>query len=161
AEIRRDANEAERKLAAHALGALAGGPMAMGKLFTELGEGSPGLQRRDFENLMTELGRQGLVEVSSESFERDGERIEYRRAGLTARGLRAGISELEQLRLPERSGGASARRKKPSALKAANAAPEAHDPQGALRSTPLFEALREWRREIAREKNLPAFRVLA
>ena len=166
AELKRAANEAERQLAAHVLGALAGGALAMGRLFTEISSGQPSLGRRDFEELVAELARAGFVELKAESFERDGERIEFRRAVLTARGEQVGAAELSALQLRER--GASSRRAKPSRLKAAGRrasegmpGEETSGGEQELRESALFRALRDWRLEESRTRKVPAFRILA
>jgi DNA topoisomerase-3 len=56
-----------------------------GRLYREnFGDG--GLDRRSFEHLLGGLARAGLVRLSEESFEKDGERIAFQRAYLTAEG---------------------------------------------------------------------------
>lgn len=56
-----------------------------GRLYREnFGDGA--LDRRSFEHLLGGLARAGLVRLSEESFEKDGERIAFQRAYLTAEG---------------------------------------------------------------------------
>ncbi len=56
--------------------------------------------RASFERLLTGLHRAGLIHIEDTHFERDGERIDFRRPVITASGRRAGERELAQVRLP-------------------------------------------------------------
>jgi superfamily II DNA helicase RecQ len=154
AEVKREASEAERVAVTRILAALAGSELSAGKLFQEV----PGMERRDFERLLSELQRQGWVEVRIESFEKDGETIEYRRARLTERGGTAGRAELEALKLPDIA--TASRKKKPSALKHTGRDSSLSADEEALRGSQLFGRLREWRKGEARTKGVPAFRIL-
>ncbi|HLM71174.1 MAG TPA: RecQ family zinc-binding domain-containing protein, partial [Polyangiaceae bacterium] len=58
-----------------------------GRLYRE-NFGDSALDRRSFEHLLGGLARAGLVRLSEESFEKDGERIAFQRAYLTAEGWR-------------------------------------------------------------------------
>ena len=57
------------------------------------GEGSsPELDRRSFEKLLAAMAREELVELTDDSFEKDGETIRFRRAALTVEGYRLATS---------------------------------------------------------------------
>jgi DNA topoisomerase-3 len=96
----REPSANERTALARVLGALAGGPMATGRLHRDH-FADEGLDRRSFEHLVGALARAGLVYVESASFEKDGERIDYQRAGLTARGHALGEEALDEVAMAE------------------------------------------------------------
>ena len=58
---------------------------ATGRLHREL-FGDGGLDRRSFEHLLGALASAGLVEVRDASFQKDGERIDFKRVSLTDEG---------------------------------------------------------------------------
>jgi superfamily II DNA helicase RecQ len=159
AEVNRPATAAERTAVVRLVAALAGSELSAGKLFQE----APGLERRDFERLLSELQRQGWVEIRKETFEKDGETIEYRKVALTARGETAGRAELDALKLPEIATAAS-RKRKPSSYSRSGAVSGSGSVPGpdeeALRGSQLFGRLRDWRKGEARTKGVPAFRIL-
>ncbi len=59
-----------------------------------------GYPRNQFERLLAGLHGAGLIHIEEDSFESDGERIEYRRPAITAAGRRAGETEVAKVRLP-------------------------------------------------------------
>ena len=79
----REPSGAESAALAKILGALARDDgQATGRLHREtFGDGS--LDRRSFEHLLGSLERAGIVRVTRDSFEKDGQRIDFQRAWLT------------------------------------------------------------------------------
>jgi RecQ family ATP-dependent DNA helicase len=155
AEVKRQASESERVVVTQILAALSGSELSAGKLYQEV---ASSIERREFERLLSGLQKQGWVATRTESFEKEGKTIEYRRVSLTASGMSAGAADLDQLRLAEVATASSQKRKR-SGLRS-GAAREAAPDEDALRGTRLFARLREWRKEEARAKGVPAFRIL-
>jgi DNA topoisomerase-3 len=145
----------------------------VGRLYNA-GLWDPDLDRRTFEKLLGALARAGLVRLSIESFDKDGESIEYRRASLSREGLRLEGSAAELVRIPtDRPKPPRSRKKRPpeakkAGRKGAAAKPKSSPPaEGVLPGTPpaddihpaLLAALKVWRLEEARRRNLPAFQI--
>ncbi len=95
----REPSAGERAALARVLGALAqGGTQATGRLYRDhFADGA--IDRRSFEHLLGGLARAGLVVIEDASFEKDGERIAYQRAALTADGQRASAEALDHVSL--------------------------------------------------------------
>jgi len=139
--------------------------LATGALFRTAIPGEE-LDRAEFEDLLTALGRAGLVEVRSASFEKDGAELTFQRAALTETGRLARREELAALpvtylAMAGRGARPKATRKRraatPEAAPRRRKARVASAPEG----TPgLDAALRAWRREEARRLGIPAFRIL-
>jgi DNA topoisomerase-3 len=154
----REAGEAERQALYRVLAALrTGGAKATGKLHAELfADGS--MDRRGFEQVLGAMARAGLVELAESSFERDGKRIDFRKAALTAAGRQADentpiLFAIKEVLEPR----ARARRRK--AKKAAAPKPPAKR-QSKDRQDGAEQALRAWRLGEARRRAVPAFRIL-
>ena len=117
------------------------------------------LDRRSFEHVLGGLARGGIVRVEEDSFDKDGATITFQRAYLTARttsptalGLMPlGTARTARTRAPRAS---KDRKKRP---RAAPRSAVAKEPRA---SSALLETLRTWRREEARKKGIPAFRIL-
>jgi DNA topoisomerase-3 len=151
----RPATNEERQAACRTIAALRSGARATGKLHAELfGDGA--LSRDGFEEVLGGLARAGLVRIVSATFEKDGRSIPYRKAALTSEG-----EAIEDETLPEfqikaqvaRAARGKKRKKKEKAKKAAKGAPK---PAPSAR---LEEVLREWRRNEAKRRGVPAFRI--
>jgi DNA topoisomerase-3 len=147
------------------------GSMATGRLHALVfGDGS--LDRRGFEELLGAMARSGLVEVADASFEKDGRRIDFRKArALPPVGAGGGATpvlipvEIEVERPPRRR-----KKKAPPALvetpprKPAKGRPSA--PVSAAQAPPsdrqvtIERALRAWRLAEAKRRGVPAFRIL-
>src|SRR5262249_39041279 len=153
------------------LAVLAGSELSAGRLYTEV-TSAPGvrLERREFERLLSELQRQGWVELWLDSFEKDGKVIEYRKVKLTEKGTRASAADIDGLKLADVATASSKKKKRsayvPKAVDGASlrqgGSGEASPPpdEEALRGSKLFGILREWRKGEARSKGVPAFRIL-
>ncbi|MFY0563415.1 DNA topoisomerase 3 [Archangium lansingense] len=92
---------------------------ATGRLHRELfGEALP---RRDFERLLGGLVRAGLVHLSEDAFEKDGQSITFQRVTLTPEGRRTREPSPGQVQLPGRPEEAPARKRRGSRTKGASA----------------------------------------
>jgi DNA topoisomerase-3 len=135
------------------------------------------VDRRGFERLLSGLAGAGLVKTRSDSFQKDGRRIQFQRAAITREAARGGDELLAEVTLAEEPKGTprSRQRKttgkkpaprrtetqKPTAARPARkktaAAARAPSPVGQDR---LFEALKTWRLGEARRRRIPAFRIM-
>jgi superfamily II DNA helicase RecQ len=144
---------------------------ATGKLFTDTLDGV--VSRAEFQSLLDALCRRGFVELTAESFEKDGETIRFKRAGLTPLGHQATRKDLESIELLTRSGtlGRPAPRGSTTARAASRVArsarsrrPVATPPRTSQSTEPaeapseLVLALKRWRKQKAGDA--PAYRVL-
>lgn len=158
----RAATEGEKAHAARILDVLRkAGPLATGRLHTQVfpdGE----LDRRGFEELLGAMARGRLVELIEASFEKDGKRVGFRKASITALGREPELSW--ELKIPlegEADEPARKRKGKKAARKAATPAKSGGNRQSpAAREDPLEAALKAWRLSEARKKSVPAFRIL-
>ncbi|OJT25253.1 recombinase RecQ [Archangium sp. Cb G35] len=92
---------------------------ATGRLHRELfGEALP---RRDFERLLGGLVRAGLVRLSEDTFEKDGQSITFQRVSLTAEGRRTHEPAPGQVQLPRLPDEAPARKRRGSRTKGSRA----------------------------------------
>ena len=117
------------------------------------------VDRRGFERLLGGLARADLVQVTHDTFEKEGRTIAFQRVSLTTAARRGGFADLSGVAItddaPARSGGA--RKKRSGATRAtanaeSRAAPETGDP--------LVPTLKAWRLAEARRQGVPAFRIL-
>jgi len=151
---------------------------ASGKVFRDELEGV--VDRRRFEELVTALARASLIEISEDSFEKEGRVIAFRRLHLTAFGRDSQQAREiieKQLKVPEkylpkhkkkRKPGQRFFEKRPSAVKPAKARKARttqkpmHEPSPALvpDSIALISALKAWRLQKAHRSHVPAFRIL-
>ncbi|MHB8873734.1 MAG: RecQ family ATP-dependent DNA helicase, partial [Myxococcaceae bacterium] len=128
--------------------------------------------RKQFERLLGGLVRAGLVRVASDSFEKDGKRIDFTRASLTTLGrgaggrvdtvtlLKAAAVVAKRPRVRKGRGGVLAVPKpQPSAGKPPRPRGRGSQPADSPPAA-LVEALRAWRLSEARGKRIPAFRIL-
>lgn len=117
----REPSAGEQMALERVLAALArNGEQAVGRLHREtFADGT--LDRRSFEHLLGGLVRAGLVCVTDESFEKDGERIDYQRASLTAEGRKRGTQAVGHVALDD-APSPKRREKRPKRAKASKAA---------------------------------------
>jgi DNA topoisomerase-3 len=151
----------ERGVATEILASLAGrdGPAA-GRLFDDVMKLDPKVTRSGFERVLSALVRARYVEIFQSEFEKDGKTISFRKVHLLAAGKKAKEKELSEVEIdgdPMGSARASSRgKKKPRAAKR-----EAPTLAPSESGSKLFEDLRAWRLSEAREKGVPAFRILS
>jgi len=129
-----------------------------GRLFRELFEGSE-IDRKRFESLMGGLARAGFVRVYDDSFEKDGQVIEFRRASLTADALTLHGSPAEFVRIAaEAPKAVKAKRKRSKKRTSGSSKKGASSPVGAP-DPAIDEALRDWRLREAKRRRVPAFSI--
>ncbi|NLA75410.1 MAG: ATP-dependent DNA helicase RecQ [Deltaproteobacteria bacterium] len=115
--------------------------------------------RSSFEELLRALAKEGLVTLSDESFDKEGETIHYRRAALTQEGYRFNKEEIRTLRVTlnmprEKRKRARFRTRKPGI----GAGPA---PVSARANTDLNNRLKAWRNILAKKRGVPAFRIFS
>jgi DNA topoisomerase-3 len=115
------------------------------------------LDRDGFERLAGALVRAGLVQERTDSFEKDGRVIVFRRLYLTAKA--AGAVDLSLVPMETAAPTGSVRRVAKSPKARGATLPEATEMRPA--DAGLVEALRAWRLEESRRREVPAFCVLS
>ncbi|HZF10370.1 MAG TPA: DNA topoisomerase 3 [Thermoanaerobaculia bacterium] len=164
-----------------------------GQLFKMVAETSPpasaagtgGLERRAVERLLGGLARAGLLQLTEDSFEKEGREIHFQRATLTPAGYRGDPEAAARIELPvERPPAERKRTKKAKPAKAGSTTPPARAASPASRtgrpqqiavplgdlegpgsapdlvSPALVTALKTWRLAEARKRRVPAFKIL-
>jgi DNA topoisomerase-3 len=119
--------------------------------------------------LLGALARSGLLQLSLETFRKDGKEIEFRRATITDEGRRAGsLAErvLLPIERPQPKRSRKGRKPQPSLPRPDGERAPAKDRAGApaagkAADTSLLAALKAWRLDEARRKHMPAFRILS
>ncbi|MEO5971266.1 MAG: HRDC domain-containing protein, partial [Bdellovibrionia bacterium] len=173
----------EQQLVAALMASLAGQDnTAAGRLFTELTQLHPQLERKDFERILKGLSQARWVEINEASFQKGGETISYRKVSLAEKGRQATSEDLQQLKIAGSSYGSASMTglvstSNGSAGKSAKKTKTTRLRKNRSKSTPysqseteselspgaslLFESLRSWRLEVARKRGIPAFRILS
>jgi DNA topoisomerase-3 len=138
------------------------GSFAAGRLFEDLRSEEPKLERGEFERILKTLVSAHWVSVSDESFEKDGKKISYRKVSATRKGSEATGEDVAQLEATE-SGFSKTKKTKSSKSKSTRSTYHTQDssPESDAQASELFEKLRVWRLGQAREKGVPAFRILS
>jgi DNA topoisomerase-3 len=131
--------------------------LTSGQLHRQAAEGV-GVERKPFELLVDGLVRSGLVEVLSDSFEKDGRTIRFQRVWLTRRGRLAGGYEMDEIQVV-REIAAPPRKSRSRAKTPPTSIAREQGPLDPVDEA-LFEKLREWRLKEARRRRVPAFRIL-
>lgn len=177
----RAASELEKEIAFAAVAQLkTSDGMSTGQLHRAVTERLPlssAPSRDEFEQLLHAMAAAGLLELNEASFNADGRDIRFRRASLRHEGrLVTDITEIdlvirEEVRRPERP--AAKRRKPAKAAKRVktSSAKSASEPvlsqaDGLARAPDdadeaLVRKLKEWRLARAKQKHVPAFRILS
>lgn len=154
---RRALSPAERDLAARILASLEGqNHQAAGRLFQSIALPGENIERSRFEKMIAVLERAKWIDSQLESFEKDDQKIQYRRLSLNPKQSKKSAQDLASLETHQSPVSAKApkrkrQKKKPSV--SADYETNSEMPRG-------FETLREWRLEQARRKGVPAFRIL-
>lgn len=131
------------------------------------------LARRDFEALLGALEQNGLVYTMQDQFEKEGEKITYRRASLTDAGratgedLQGAVMLAVSVGSPEpATGNKSRKRQRAKHLAGAGSRPQQPGAASEGRSDPppnpdLVQALKAWRKQQADKEGMRAFHVLS
>jgi DNA topoisomerase-3 len=141
--------------------------LTVGQLFESLEPGG-GIDRRGLERIVDALHQARLVRATRQSFEKDGEVINFRRVYLE-RGARL-LDPQAQLRVEGEHSGAEKRPARPTTRRKAavargdeknkNKEPASRPRKAGAEPTGLESSLRAWRLEEARKRKVPPFIVL-
>jgi superfamily II DNA helicase RecQ len=135
---------------------------ATGKLHSELFPAGE-VNRDSFENILGAMARAGLLLQTDEVFEKDGKRIPFRTVRLTPHGL--SVTETSPLAFMMKDKASAvqktrAHKRKPKNTKGREkTTATTQAPSGNGAGPGLEEALRAWRLQQAKRRNLPAFRI--
>jgi len=116
-----------------------------------------GMERHDFELLVSTLVRAGMVTIRADVFEKDGKSIPFHRLTRTQLGANANERTLAVLQVPVKL---KAREKKPLARGESKKRSKKYAALATPRSSKLDAALRAWRTDEATRKRVPAFRIM-
>jgi DNA topoisomerase-3 len=120
------------------------------------------VDRRGFERLLGGLARADLVQVTRDTFEKEGRTIAFQRVSLTGAARRGGFADLRGVVLtddaPARPAGP--RRRRSGGTRATAARPKTGSGREPEAGHPLVPALKAWRLAEARRQGVPAFRIL-
>ena len=129
--------------------------VATGTLYRKL-HPDEAVPRRNFERVLEALARAKALALKDDAFEKDGQTIRFRRVSLLAR-PRAALDGADFAFEAEAAAPAKPSRSRQKAEpRAARAGSEQPLPLDAA----LVERLKTWRRNLAKEKHVPAFRVM-
>jgi len=142
----RDPSADETALAARISAELAGGPRSAGQIAKAL-EPTP---RATVTHVLEAMARSGAVSARVASFEKGSERITYTQYTLSDGGGDAGPLRIQYDSEAPPSGARKRSRRERNAV--ADALPEV--------PTRIYGDLRAWRKQVAAERRMPAFRVL-
>ncbi len=128
--------------------------------------------RRSFERCLEAMQREGLVQITVESFTKDKKIIEYRAVGLTSAeaafadwgtiAMQEVLGEAKQrLRQSERLPSSKTRKRSSARRDTAERSQKQRASQSAYLDTPLAQRLRGWRLRQAKDERVPAFRVFS
>lgn len=172
-KTKRDLDRVEAEIAIKILRALAAAEtLTTGKLHRDFFDEKT-TDRRDFERVLAALTSAKLVQIYEDSFEKDGKTISFRRASLTTDGRHLVRSPLDRIaewvQIPERLTSSSKkktmkRKFEPRPRSITSAAGEVSYDSSDLPSEvspAILAALKAWRLSEARNKRVPAFRVLS
>lgn len=168
AQTFRAATDTERDAVMRVLNALRSGEQkSTGKLHTEL---NVELTRDAFEEVLGAMARTGLVRLADAVFEKEGRQIPYRNVRLTTDGRgTTDISDIELI-MKEAAATPAKKKRKKKAAASGKRAPVAQGPkaaaprakrQPAMEDSGLEIALRNWRLDEAKRRNVPAFRIFS
>jgi RecQ family ATP-dependent DNA helicase len=134
------------------------GNLSTGRLYSLVCPGE-NYQRNSFEELLRALSQVGLITLSDESFDKDGETIYYKRASLTQEGYRFNREDIKEL---EVSLSATIERRRPvKAPKYKLRKSSGTIPRSGEENRELDKRLREWRNNLANKRGIPAFRIFS
>ena len=149
------------------------GAKSTGKLHSELCPGNE-MSRDAFEEVLGAAARAGLLQLSDETFQKDGKQIPYRKAALTLRGREMDETQPIEFLMKETEPPPSKRKRKKTSTvstsqKRTTKPERAKKPKtvatitgdGIDTDTGREAALRAWRLAEAKKRGIPAFRILS
>jgi superfamily II DNA helicase RecQ len=151
----REPSTEEHAWAAKAMKAIHGGASkSTGKLHAELFPREE-MSRREFEELLGALARAGLMEFEDKIFEKDGKQIPYRLALLTNAGEAAALAGDAEFMIKDQISETGKKKKRKTKATKKPAAKKLSDIESRIE-----KALRAWRLAEAKQRGIPAFRIL-
>lgn len=158
AQTFRGATAYERSAAEKIIAALdANDGLGTGRVYTAAAAQT--MDRRSCEELLNAMARAKLIDIEDCSFEKDGKKIDFRKAWLLPEALEPDAASRILLPVEIETAAAvrpAAGRKKSKAPRAKKAAAAANG----AGSSVLESALKAWRSQEAKARNVPAFRIL-
>lgn len=138
--------------------------LATGRLFRDTLEAN--MPRRGFELLLGALVRSGLVELHDDSFSKDGQKIQFRRAYVTGKGRAVAQrpSALLEVSVPGRTTSPGSGNTRPKRATGSKATPSKNTKAEAALPEPradLVATLKSWRLTQSRKLKIPAFCIFA
>jgi DNA topoisomerase-3 len=130
------------------------------------------LERDEFEEVLGALGRLGLVQLAEAVFEKEGRKVPYRTARLTAEGkqldteaaldlmVKAPVKAGKRERKPKAAAKKRARPKAAEAPRAKAPVKKAKAKEATAERGAVEQALRDWRLAEAKKQGVPAFRIM-
>jgi DNA topoisomerase-3 len=156
----RPATDAERKFAGRILSALKkSGRKATGRLHSEV-FADYSLDRDGFEQLLGGMARAEWVEMSDDHFQKDGRRVDYRLAGLSAAGRELDPADVPEFEMKLEIEATGKRRKKARGAHREKASRK-REKAAPASNAGVEKALRDWRLAEAKRRAVPAFRILS
>ncbi|MBX9768054.1 MAG: ATP-dependent DNA helicase, partial [Bdellovibrionales bacterium] len=135
--------------------------IASGRLFQALIDSNIRVSRGDFEKILKIMEQSGWIESHETSFEKDGKEINYRKIAIKQSAGTISQSDIETLEIVGFPTPASPGKRKKSPRRSKKRSRAGNTvPSNTGMSPRLFEPLRAWRLGQAREKKVPAFRIL-
>ena len=116
-----------------------------------------GMERHEYESLVSSLVRAGMVTIRADVFEKDGKSIPFHRLTRTRLGENADTCTLTALQIPVIL---KSREKKPRSRAKPKTRSKKYVAPAAPRSSKLDAALRAWRTDEATRNRVPAFRIM-
>jgi DNA topoisomerase-3 len=147
-----------------------GGAKSTGKLYGELCPNKE-MSRDAFEEVLGATARAGLLQLSDEAFQKDGKQIPYRKASLTRAGQT--VDERTPVAFVMKDTASPSGKRKRKKTPTVPARKRASKPETAAGPDKLAKgaeaemdirreaALRDWRLAEARQRGVPAFRILS
>jgi DNA topoisomerase-3 len=133
--------------------------LTTGRLYSAACPGSS-LPRSDFEHLLRSLAKAGLITISEHTFEKEGKSIHYRKAELTEEGYAFDLQDIRSIAITSRGRVQKGKIKAP--VRKSDTPRTIRRPgSGASENQELIDRLREWRKRMARERSVPAFRIFS
>ena len=156
----RKANTEERAAVTRVVSALRPGEVkSTGKLHSQLFPHDE-MSRDEFEEVLGAMARAGLAALAEATFEKDGREVAYRTVKVTPSAQPWQQGSMGELMVRETIAARGKRKRKTKAKAAPRKVPKQRETEVAADSD-LVEALREWRRDEARRRGVPAFRIFS
>jgi RecQ family ATP-dependent DNA helicase len=134
------------------------GSLSTGRLYSGVcpGENYP---RNNFEELLRALLKEGLLTLSDDSFEKDGEIIHYKRASLTQEGYRFNREDIKDLQVTLN---VTQQKKKQVQFKIRKPGKKSRAVSiSGAENSDLNNRLKAWRNSLAKKRGIPAFRIFS